>query len=255
MGRLVGTSLAAIAATAFVAAPPASAGPRADYKQMFTTPIPGKSTGTDTQILYKNPSDPKAKPSPIRQEVFTFPAGTTYDESVVPDCNASDAEILLLGKSACPPESRLGGSMGDTSMTGFPGPPETAVDVDGWDQKGDLVLWGRDHQFGIGAVTHARRKGQVVTVEVPRVPGGPPDGENALRRVHHVFPARSAGKRAYTRTPRKCPTSRFWTFKARFTFADGAVEHDVYRMRCKRPARSTTGGRTGSVRRGSGDDD
>jgi hypothetical protein len=236
---------AAVAVTAACMAPGASAGARADYKQMFTTPIPGKSTGTDTQILYKNPNDPKAKPSPIRREVFTFPAGTTYDETVVPDCTASDAEILALGKDACPPASRMGGSVGDTSMTGFPG-PDTAVDVDGWDQHGNLVLWGRDHQFGIGAVTHAVRKGQTVTVEVPRTPGGPPDGENALRRVHHIFPARSAGKRAYMRTPRKCPRSRVWTFRAQFTFADGAVEHDVYRMRCKRtaPKRPTRSGDT-----------
>jgi hypothetical protein len=39
------------------------------------------------------------------------------------------------------------------------------------------------------------------------------------------------------RTPRKCPKSRHWTFRAKFTFADGAVERDVSRMRCKRPAR------------------
>ena len=219
-----------MAAIAALLAPAASAGVRADYQQMFTTSAPGTSTGTDTRILYKNPNDPEAKPIPIRQEVFTFPAGTTYDESVVPDCNASDPEILLLGTSACPEESWIGGSQGDTSMTGFGG--ETAVDVDGWDQHGDAVLWGRDHQFGIGAVAHARRQGQVVTVDVPRTPGGPPDGENALRRVHHVFPARSAGTRAYMRTPSECPPSGKWTFRAQFTFADGAVERDVYRMPC-----------------------
>jgi hypothetical protein len=56
-----------------------------------------------------------------------------------------------------------------------------------------------------------------------------------VRRVHNVFPARSAGRRAFVRTPRKCPRSGRWTFRARFTFADGAVERDVYRMRCKRP--------------------
>jgi hypothetical protein len=217
------------------AAPAAYAGPRVDYKQAFTTSRPGRSTGTDTQLLYKNPNDPKAKPIPVREEVFTFPAGTTYDESVVPDCTASDAEIMARGTAACPAASRLGGSQGDTGMTGFPGPP-TTIDVDGWDDHGDLVLYGRDHQFGIGAVTRAHRKGQTVTVEVPRNPGGPPDGELALRRIHHVFPARSLGKRAYMRTPRTCPRSRFWTFRAKFTFSDGAVEHDVYRMRCKRAA-------------------
>ena len=84
------------------AAPTAYAGPRVDYKQAFTTSKPGRSTGTDTQLLYKNPSDPKAKPIPVRREEFTFPAGTTYDAAVEPDCTASDAEIRLFGKSACP---------------------------------------------------------------------------------------------------------------------------------------------------------
>jgi hypothetical protein len=231
-----GAIVAVVAAATAVVTPGAQAGDRADYKQMFTTSIPGTSTGTDTQILYKNPGDPNAKPIPVRREVFTFPAGTTYDESVVPDCNASDAEIMLLGKSACPPESWMGGSLGDTMMTGFPGAGETTLDVDGWDDAGDMVLFGRDHASGIGFVTRAHREGQVVTVEVPRSPGGPPDGESALRRVHHVFAARSLGARAYTRTPPTCPRSGAWKFKAQFTFADGVVEEDAYRMPCMQPA-------------------
>ena len=73
-----------------------------------------------------------------------------------------------------------------------------------------------------------------MTVDVPSSPGGPPDGESAVRRVHNVFPARSAGGRALVRTPRRCPNSGHWTFRGRFTFADGAVERDVTGMRCKR---------------------
>ena len=234
MGRRVGTSLAVMVATAAVAAPAASGGVRVDYKQMFTTPIPGKSTGTDTRLFYKNPNDPKAKPIPVRREEFTLPAGTTYDESVVPDCTASDPEILLLGKAACPPGSWIGGSEGDTSMAGF-GPGEDAIDVDAWNDGDVLVVFGRSHQFPvIGGVTRGHQAGQTITVDIPRSPGGPPDGESALRRIHHIFPPRSAGKRAFMRTPRKCPRSGRWTFRARFTFADGAVERDVYRMRCRR---------------------
>jgi hypothetical protein len=73
-----------------------------------------------------------------------------------------------------------------------------------------------------------------MTVDVPSSPGGPPDGESAVRRVHNVFPARSAGTRAFVRTPRKCPKGGLWTFRAKFTFADGAVESDVSRMRCRK---------------------
>src|SRR3954449_251899 len=232
MGR-EGAALAVIAATAAVAAPPASAGPRVDYKQMFTTPVPGKSTGTDVRLLYKNPNDPKGKPIRVRREEFTLPAGTTYDQTVVPDCTASDAEILLFGMSACPAASHIGSSQGATSMSGF-GTGEDPIDLDFWDDGGVLVLWGRSHQFpAIGAVSRGHQKGQTMTVDVPSSPGGPPDGESAVRRVHNVFPARSAGKRAFVRTPRKCPKSGRWTFRAKFTFADGGVESDVSRMRCR----------------------
>jgi hypothetical protein len=237
-----GAIFAVVAAAAAVAAPTALAGARADYKQSFTTPVPGASTGIDTQILYKNPSDPDAKPIPVRREVFTFPAGATYDESVVPDCNATDAEIMLLARSACPAESWIGGSVGDTMMTGFPGAGEAPLDVDAWDDAGDTVIFGRDHASGIGFVTRAHREGQVVTVDVPRSPGGPPDGESALRRVHHVFGARSLGTRAYTRTPPTCPKSGVWTFRAQFTFADGVVEDDSYDMPCSSRGRSASRG-------------
>src|SRR4051812_32885494 len=227
-------AIAAIIATGAVAAPGASAGRRVDYKQMFTTSTPRKSTGIDVHLLYKNPNDPKGKPIRVRREEFTFPAGTTYDETVVPDCTASDAEILLFGMSACPAASHIGWSQGDTSMSGF-GAGEDPIDVDFWDDAGVLVLWGRSHQFpAIGSVSRGHQKGQTMTVDIPSSPGGPPDGESAVRRVHHVFPARSAGRRAWVRTPRKCPKRGRWTFRAKFTFADGAVESDVSRTPCRK---------------------
>ena len=226
--------VAALLMVAMATAPAvASAGARVDYKQAFTTSIPGRSTGTDTQLLYKNPHDPKAKPIPVRQEKFTFPTGTKYDESVVPDCTASDIEIRLLGTSACPADSRTGYSQGDTTMAGFSG--EDPLDMDAWDDGGVVVVWGRSHQFpAIGGVARGHRAGQSITFDLPRAPGGPPDGESSLRRIHHIFPARTAGGRPFMRTPRTCPRSGVWTFRGRFTFADGVVEHDVYRMRCKR---------------------
>src|SRR3954468_10553918 len=234
MGRLLGASLASMLTTVAVTAPNAGAGPRVDYRQMFTTQVPGKSTGTDVRLLYKNPNDPKGKPIRVRREEFTLPAGTTYDQTVVPDCTASDAEILLFGMSECPAASHIGRSQGATSMSGF-GASEDPIDLDFWDDAGALVLWGRSHQFpAIGAVSRGHQKGQTMTVHVPSAPGGPPDGESAVRRVHNVCPAEAAGKRAFVRTPCKCPRSGVWTFRARFTFADGAVERDVHRMHCRK---------------------
>jgi hypothetical protein len=200
---------------------------------MFTTPVPGAPTGSDTQILYKNPDDPEAKPIPVRQEVFTFPEGTEFDNSVVPDCTATEEELELRDEAACPPESRVGGGVG-TSVTGFPGAGDTPIEVDVFDDGSGWLILGGSKEFGIRFATRARREGRVITVDVPRTPGGPPDGESALRKVHNVFDARSIGERAYMRTPRVCPASGTWTFTAHLTFSDGAVEDEVHRMPCNR---------------------
>ena len=233
-------AIVAMIAVGAVAALPAgaSAGPRFDYKQVFTTAVPGKSTGIDTEILYKHPDDPNAKPPPVRQEVFTFPAGTEFDESVVPDCTASDLALQFQGASACPRDSWVGGGLGNTTMTGFPGAGETPVTVNAFDYGGgNFRVVGGSEQFPIRAVAHGRADGRTRTVDIPRTPGGPPDGEGSLRRIHNYFPARSLGPKAYVRTPRTCPRTGVWTFKARLTFADGGVERNVYRMKCRRKKR------------------
>ncbi|MFL5842257.1 MAG: hypothetical protein ACJ77Z_17555, partial [Thermoleophilaceae bacterium] len=215
----------------------AYAGARVDYKQMFTTPLPGTSTGTDTWLLYKNPNDPTTKPIPVRREQFTFPDGTTYDDSVVPFCHASDLELMLLGTSACPADTWLGGDVGeDTVMAGFD-KSEQRLDVNGWNNgPNDMIMLGGSHDIKPWRfVTHVRRgSGQTRTAEIAHSPGGPPDGETALRRIHHVFGARNLGDRGYMRTPPTCPPSGEWTFKGQFTFADGVVEADRYDMPCQR---------------------
>jgi hypothetical protein len=230
-------AIAGLLAAGAVAALPAAAhaGARADYRQAFSTPALGSSTGTDTQILYKHPDDPNAKPIPVRHERFTFPKGTQFDDGVVPACGASDLEARVEGPDACPHETWMGGSQGDTSMSGFEGDGEMPLTVDGFNDGDGLLLIAGPTQYPmLRFVTRTVRTGRVIDVEVPRSPGGPPDGESAIRRVHHVFAPRSLGKRAYQRTPSTCPKSGYWTFTAQFTFADGAVENDVSRMRCHR---------------------
>ena len=151
---------------------------------------------------------------------------------MVPDCTASDIELQLLGGSACPPESHIGSGDGGTFMTGFPGGGETPMDLDMFDNGSGFVVVGNPTGMPIRMVARGTRRGRVITVDAPRMPGGPPDGESALRNVHNVFAPRSLGSRAYIRTPAGCPPSGVWTFRARFTFADGAVEENVSRMPC-----------------------
>jgi hypothetical protein len=228
--------IAGLLAAATVAAFPAAAwaGERADYQQAFTTPVPGTSTGTDTRILYKHPDDPDAKPIPVREEVFMFPKGTRFDGSVVPDCTASDLELQLFGEAACPPASKIGEDREGTLMTGFTGEGETPMELDIFNRDPAFFVVGSAEGFPLRMVARASRRGRVIPVPGPRSPGGPPEGESVLRRVHNVIDARSLGDRAYVRTPDVCPRKGVWTFRARFTFADGAVEEDVSQMPCQR---------------------
>jgi hypothetical protein len=243
MGMRVPTRRRAVAATfaagvAAVLPAGAHAGPRFDYRQVYTTPVPGASAGIDTKILYKHPDDPKAKPIPVRKEVFTFPRGSKFDESVVPDCTVPDLVLQLQGKEACPDETWIGGGHNNTNMTGFQGTEETPITVDAFEHGGGRFrVVGGPEEYPVRLVAHGRRVGRVTTVEVPPSPGGPPDGQSALRRIRNIFPPRSLGDRAYVRTPPKCPKSGVWTFKARLTFADGGVETNLHRMRCQRKRR------------------
>jgi hypothetical protein len=244
MARGVRAAALAIAALAAAAPAVAQAGPRVEYyRQSFTTPVPGKSTGLDTQILYRHPDDPNAKPIPLRQEVFTFPAGVEFDDSVVPDCAAPETDMRVRGGAACPAASWLGGGLGDTSMTGFPGAGETLINVNAFDfGGGEFRVIAGPEGFPLRWIARGRREGRVSTVDVPQTPGGPPDGEGALRRIHNYFPPHSLGNKAWARTPRACPRSGTWLFKLRATFADGVVENYSHRMRCRRHAPRRTAG-------------
>lgn len=225
-------ALAAVAA-ALVPAPAAHAGARVDYDHFFTSSVPGSSTGVDSILLYKNPNDPNAKPIGVRQEVFTFPPGTKWDGSVVPDCMASDSQMQSQGRQACPPDTWMEGGLNDTIMTGFPGAGETPLEVDGfdYDPEGFRLIVG-SQQPPLRFVAHAVRKDNVVTVTVPPSPGGPPDGQSVPRRVNNYVPPRTLGSRAFVRTPLTCPATGVWTFTGRFTFADGVVETDTSTTPC-----------------------
>jgi hypothetical protein len=228
LGLLVAGAVAGLPATAL-------ADPRVDYKQTFSTAVPGASAGAATKLLYKHPDDADAKPIAVRREVFIFPRGTRWGDAAVPDCTASEQELETMGETACPANTRLGAGRG-TFMIGFPAAGETAMEFDIFDSTGTtfLVLGGPKDGPPLREATRGRRRGRVVTVDVPRPLGGAPDGESVLRRVHQIIEPHLLGGRAAMRTPRVCPASGVWTFRARFIFADGVVERKVHRMRCRR---------------------
>src|SRR2546423_3055541 len=76
------------------------------FEQRFTTSQPGAATGMTSHIVFP---DYNGKPKSIARLTVELPEGTHFDEPAVPECTASDAELLSLGLSACPRDSEIGG--------------------------------------------------------------------------------------------------------------------------------------------------
>lgn len=204
-----------------LAAAPARA-QQSDFGVRFSPSTPGTATTFDLHIVYRREADPAGKPSPIRHLVIQLPSGTRINTAGLPRCTASDQQIQAQGTAACPADSRVGsGTL--TAITGF-GPPvdpyATRVtifnDGDGW------VEIVQDERTGATLATdRLAANGSTLTGNPPSVPGGPPDGQTAVRQIDFTFPASSR----YVETPAICPSGRTWTSAAAFTFADGSTQH------------------------------
>jgi hypothetical protein len=225
-------ALAAATAMAWAGGAAATTGKRADFALGFSTKSRGARAALTLHVVYKAAGDPDAKPSPIRKVVIRAPSGTRFNTGAVAACKASDEDLQAQGSGACPPESTIGaGKL--TADTGF-GPPVDPV-------AGDLTLFnsgtaiievvtapGTDRVLGIDRL---KISGSTLTGHPPTTPGGPPDGETAVRQIDFTVEKRTG----YVTTPRTCPRSRRWVSRGTFGFADGAEETVTTKAACKRP--------------------
>jgi hypothetical protein len=206
------------------AAAVADSTPAADFDFKLSSERPGNLSGATLHILYKDPSDPDAKPSPLKTLVLTGPRGLRFDGSAVPACHATDDELRAQGRDACPRTSRVGdGSL--SVMTGF-GPP---VDPFGTDvtlfNSGDGIIElvtqkGSNTTLGIDRVTYTAPN--ELTAHPPSTPGGPPDGKSSVRELLFNYNAvRGRGGKAFITTPRDCPARGLWSSLLSFSTADG----------------------------------
>jgi hypothetical protein len=77
--------------------------------------------------------------------------------------------------------------------------------------------------------------GSTLTGAPPVTPGGPPDGETAVRQIDFTID-RATG---FVTTPATCPTSRQWIATGTFGFKDGAEETLQSTAACQRAPRGT----------------
>lgn len=193
-----------------------------DFALRLSATAPGSPTGASLHIVYRDPHDPDAKPPPLRRLRIDAPEGMRFNGSSLPRCAADDQELMARGRDACPPASRIGGGT-LTVITGF-GPPAdpfaTQVAIyntgDGFVELAQQP--GTNQTLGIDRI-HV--SGSTLTTQPPHTPGGPPDGETAVRQIDFSFPA-STG---WARTPPACPATGAWTSVGTFTLGDAGTPY------------------------------
>lgn len=228
--RLVAGALACSACLA-PSAPAASAdGIRQSAKAVFSERDRGASTALRLAIDYVNPADPEAKPPPVRSVALTLARGSRIDTGAVPVCEAADAELMTQGPAPCA-DSVVGGGV-VTLDTGFPEPFRFLDnDLTLLNAADEVIFLFRQRQLGVRLASHAQIEGRTITATAPFLPGTPPDGA-AADTVDETFNATAAG--AYISTPPRCPRSRRWTNRMRFTYDDGVTQTVRSRSRCRR---------------------
>jgi hypothetical protein len=221
MRRAAALLVAALA----LAAPAAASGAvvESSFDVAFTTQATGAPTGLRMAIEFI-PSDPNAKPPAVEGGTFRFPDGTVIDNLALPRCTASDAQVYALGRRACPPQTQVGDGRA-IAITGF-GPPFDPFEAEShqYNAPGQLlamiVFPGTDRVLTFDRLTIA---GSSLEAHPPAIPGGPPDGRTATKRIEMNVPAPAPGARPYLTTPPRCPPDRLWRARADFSFADGST--------------------------------
>jgi len=203
----------------------------------FIESAPGRASGYRVRIDYSNPDDPEAKPPSVREVVEVFARGTRIDTGAPDRCAATDAELTLRGRSACPPGSIVGTGFIRLD-TGVPGPGRyLKEDVTFLNNTNQLIYLTKDRATGARTVVRARVRGHRVVTEAPLLPGAAPDG-TAIDVVRGDFPRlvrmRDGHRRAYVTTPKHCPTRGFWTNRVRLAYHDGTTQTEMTRNRCGR---------------------
>ena len=214
----------------------AQTGSRQTAKATFVEQRPGVPTALTFSADYVNPDDPTGKPPAVRTVVETLARDARFDTSVPRQCTATDAQLVAMGASACPAESKVGSGFIRID-TGFPGPNRfIPVDVTFLNNADQLIFLNTSRDTGTRVVSRAPIQGGRLTSNAPPLPGTPPDGgavdvvQTRFERISRVI---EGVRRGYVTTPSVCPADGAWTNTLSFTYADGVTQTVVSPSPCQ----------------------
>lgn len=221
MSRTGGVGALALAACALLVAP-ATAGTASEAgPSTMTASIdsrPTAPTGLAMEIVYRGGEGPDDQPPAITHLDIGLPPGTEFDGSAVPVCTASDAELMALGRLACPPDTQIG--HGTISVVMAPAMDPSTTDTV-WYNGGDHLIEIVLAPSGPTALARERlyvSEGHLVA-DVALFPGGPPNSVTVTGVTFEIYE-----RGFYLTTPPRCPERQGWTFNAVFGFDDGTTQ-------------------------------
>ena len=258
-GKLVGAVAVALACTGAADGAVAQQA-RVEYGDTFTTQAVGAPTGRTFDAKIFDAADPAAKPPPLSHVRYEMPVGSRFNTDAVPKCTASDAQIVAEGASACDPASKVGAGV-VLIDSGFPEPNRLLTeDFTVFNGSGDVIAMSQDRGNGARLVLHAKVSERAIDLDVPPLPGTPPDG-GANRQEHFDYTAATGPGGAFLTTPPTCPADGAWVLRATWTFRNGEKVTRESRSPCDAagaggPAQRVTffhrqharAGRTGALR-------
>jgi hypothetical protein len=201
-----------------------------------STKRPATTTGSTLAIDWRDPANPAGKPYSVKTIVTDFPPGTAIDTGAIPQCKASDAELMARGAAACPAGSLIsrGTLLTDTGSSGVFPPRFGKNTVANFNNAGEQIGIAESTDPPTRVVTRSKLSGNRLTFEAPLLPGNPPpDPYLAFRELRLSGPPLP-----YARTPPSCPRSRNWATTFTFTYRDGATERVQTRSPCIRDLRA-----------------
>jgi hypothetical protein len=242
--RIATASIAAVAGAVLAAGATAHAAvPRQVGSLKYTSTVPGSSTGLALDFKFQNPDGPGLKPHTVKTLVVHAPPGGVLDTTVPPQCHASDAELMALGPSACPPATKVGQAyaISDTGSSG-PFPRYSRTNITEFNNQDEVVAVGVTEDIpALKPVDRTKIEGDHTTTNFPLLPGGPPpDPYSAFKELHFSFSPYARNGKAYNRTPSTCPSVGYWRMVLEFTYVDGVTERVNSDSPCKRPKRPAT---------------
>jgi hypothetical protein len=228
---------AAAVPLALAVAPATGEAPPVSATDLWSTDAPVTSAGRNYSADFTNPSDTSAKPPALQHVHLQLPAGARFDTDAIPQCHASDPELMAEGAAACSDDTKLGTNK-VVFDTGFPGSNRFLnVSIVFFNEHDQLVILAQEEASGARTVVRGTVGSDTLDIDLPPLPGTPPDGA-AEKSERAMFLARSTSKGNYLTTPPTCPSSRVWTERVTYSFRDGSAYTATAEIPCRPDAAS-----------------